>query len=152
MNTIGERLKDERTRLGLSQSAFAEIGGVKKLAQINYEKGERFPDALYLSNLAKIGVDVLFIVTGQKVNESSHTLVPDELLLLDGYRQLDEATKKRTVAFIWAGENPSIQQNKPLKDRQPEDVRSKNESADHVTKVRTVRGDMVQRDKIVNNR
>ena len=40
-----ERLKEERERMGLSQEKFGAIGGVKKLAQINYEKGERNADS-----------------------------------------------------------------------------------------------------------
>lgn len=64
MSTIGERLRKERERLGLNQTAFAEAGGVQKRAQINYEKDERFPDAGYLAAVAAVGVDVLFVLTG----------------------------------------------------------------------------------------
>lgn len=60
------RLRDERERLGLSQTAFAEVGGVQKRAQINYEKDERHPDAGYLAAVAAVGVDVLYILTGQR--------------------------------------------------------------------------------------
>lgn len=70
MSTLGERLKEERERLNLSQSAFAEIGGVQKNAQINYEKNSRSPDAAYLQALASIGVDVLYVITGQR-NENT---------------------------------------------------------------------------------
>ncbi|MCL7660626.1 XRE family transcriptional regulator, partial [Klebsiella pneumoniae] len=42
-NNIGSRLREERERLGLSQQALGEIGGVKKLTQLNYEKGDRAP-------------------------------------------------------------------------------------------------------------
>lgn len=65
MNTPGERLRAERTRLGLSQEAFAAHGGVKKLAQINYERDKRKPDAKYLEGIAAAGADVAFIVTGE---------------------------------------------------------------------------------------
>jgi transcriptional regulator with XRE-family HTH domain len=66
LNTIGERLREERERLGLSQPAFAEVGGVQKRAQINYEKDERHPDAAYLAAVAAAGVDVLYVLTGQR--------------------------------------------------------------------------------------
>lgn len=66
MSTIGERLKEERERLSLNQTAFGEIGGVKKLAQINYEKNERSPDAPYLQAIAALGADVLYIITGER--------------------------------------------------------------------------------------
>lgn len=58
------RLKSERKRLGLNQTDLAKIGGVKQLAQSNYETGKRSPDASYLSAVAKSGVDIQFVVTG----------------------------------------------------------------------------------------
>jgi len=58
----------ERERLGLSQEALGEIGGVKKLAQINYEKGKRHPDSEYLAAIAAAGIDVLYVLTGQNSN------------------------------------------------------------------------------------
>ncbi|WP_315807509.1 helix-turn-helix domain-containing protein [Pseudomonas sp. C9-3] len=66
MSGIGERLREERERLGLSQGSFGEIGGVKANAQGNYEKGERSPDAAYLSAVEAAGVDVLYVVTGRR--------------------------------------------------------------------------------------
>lgn len=66
MNTFFDRLREERERLGLSQADFGAIGGVKKLAQINYEKGDRHPDSAYLSAIAAAGSDVLYILTGQR--------------------------------------------------------------------------------------
>lgn len=65
-SNLGERLRLERTRLGLSQEAFGEAGGVKKFAQSNYERGKRSPDGLYLERVAKIGVDVQFVLTGSR--------------------------------------------------------------------------------------
>lgn len=66
MEDIGSRLKLERTRLGFNQADFGAIGGVKKLAQIKYEQGERFPGADYLQAVAKVGVDVQYVITGDK--------------------------------------------------------------------------------------
>lgn len=65
MNT-GDRLRSERERLGLNQTEFGQLGGVKKLAQINYEKGDRQPDAAYLAAIAAAGADVLYILTGSR--------------------------------------------------------------------------------------
>lgn len=64
MFTIGERLKKERNRLNISQTKMAEIGGVTKQSQINYESGKRYPDAKYLAEIAKIGVDIYYILLG----------------------------------------------------------------------------------------
>lgn len=65
MNNISSRIKEERTRLGLSQEAFGKLGGVKKLAQLNYEKGNRHPTGVYLEQLNQhIDIDINYIVTG----------------------------------------------------------------------------------------
>ncbi|WP_439125910.1 MAG: helix-turn-helix domain-containing protein (plasmid) [Pseudomonas rhizophila] len=66
MNDIGVRLRSERTRLGFNQSDFGALGGVQKLAQIKYEKGDRFPNADYLQAVANAGADIQYIVTGKK--------------------------------------------------------------------------------------
>lgn len=65
LTTFGNRLKSERTRLAMSQTTLASIGGVGKTTQINYEKGLRSPDATYLAAVAKAGVDILYVVTGR---------------------------------------------------------------------------------------
>lgn len=49
-STIGQRLREERERFGMSQTAFGQAGGVQKQAQINYESDLRSPDAIYLSS------------------------------------------------------------------------------------------------------
>lgn len=64
--TIGDRLRKERERLGMSQTDFAALAGASKRAQIRYEADERSPDATYLAGIAKAGADVLFIVTGKR--------------------------------------------------------------------------------------
>lgn len=101
-SSIGERLKEERERLNLSQMAFGDIGGVKKLAQLRYEKGERMPDASYLCAISKIGADVQFIITGVR---SIATLTTDEEELLDRYRQAVFAVKRAVFAALSA-DNP----------------------------------------------
>lgn len=88
--SIGERLKEERVRLGLNQTDFAELAGVRKNAQSNYEKDERAPDARYLAAVAAAGVDVLYVVTGMRA-ETAAGLAPEEAALLDNYRHADDA-------------------------------------------------------------
>ncbi|EPN13407.1 transcriptional regulator [Pseudomonas syringae pv. actinidiae ICMP 19070] len=64
MTGIGPRLKKERLRLKISQSALGAIGGVETNAQGNYENGVRSPRADYLSRIADAGVNVTYVVTG----------------------------------------------------------------------------------------
>lgn len=61
--TIGDRIREERERLGLSQ---ADFYGGEKSSQIRYEKGTRSPDADYLQRVADVGADVQYIVTGRR--------------------------------------------------------------------------------------
>ena len=53
----GARLREERMRLKLSQEAFAEKVGVHRRTQLNYEAGEREPDAAYYEAAASLGID-----------------------------------------------------------------------------------------------
>lgn len=64
MLTIGDRLKSERAKLGLSQPALGEIVGAAKRTVIDWEKGATSPTAAQLAALSEAGVDVLFVVTG----------------------------------------------------------------------------------------
>lgn len=64
MTGIGQRLRQERTRLKLSQTALGSIGGVETNAQGNYESGARSPKADYLLRIAKGGVDINYVLTG----------------------------------------------------------------------------------------
>lgn len=89
MDNFQARLREERERLGLSQAEMGKIGGVKKLAQFNYEKGDRRPDASYLTAIAAAGADVLYILTGQRsgaVDVEDQELTVREKTLLDNYR------------------------------------------------------------------
>ncbi|MGV6840017.1 MAG: XRE family transcriptional regulator [Planktomarina sp.] len=66
MEAFCDRLKSERNRLNLTQIKFAEIGGVAKSAQINYESGKRKPDIKYISKIQAAGVDTLYLLTGNR--------------------------------------------------------------------------------------
>lgn len=62
------RLREERKRKGFNQSEFAELGGVKKLSQLQYEKGERLPSLEYIAALWRSDkeIDVGYILTGKR--------------------------------------------------------------------------------------
>lgn len=113
MNSIGERLREERDRLGFNQVAFGAIGGVQKLAQLKYEKGDRIPDAAYLEAIAKINADIQYIVTGVR---SSAALSPDEADLLERFRAASLEVKGviiRALSGDTVGKTKSITVNAP---------------------------------------
>lgn len=97
MNTFGERLKQERKRLGMTQPDFALVGGVEKGTQINYEQDKRFPDVKYLVAIAAIGVDTQYVLHGEPSQES---LTKDEAELLFGYRSLDIRGKANMLGML----------------------------------------------------
>lgn len=64
MGSLGERLREERDRLGYSQTQFGDLAQVTKKTQMLYESDQRSPKADYLSALAGVGVDVQYVLTG----------------------------------------------------------------------------------------
>ena len=107
-STINERIQMERSRLGLSQSALAEIGGVSRETQINYEKdGGSTPNCVYLERALAQGMDVMYVLTGKRAADWSldpmlRTVV-DDLERCSPQKQL-EAVKY--VAMLAAGMTP----------------------------------------------
>jgi transcriptional regulator with XRE-family HTH domain len=103
MSKLHIRLQEERVRLELNQDQFAEFGGVKRRAQINYESGERCPDGHYFEGIAAAGADVQYILTGirsyQVAEESPgySVLNKRESVLLDNYRHIADEEDKRCV-------------------------------------------------------
>lgn len=66
MDTIGERIKIERKRLGQKQEAICEAVGISRGAQSNYENGKRSPDTEYLMALDRMGFDIGYVITGRR--------------------------------------------------------------------------------------
>lgn len=98
MLNIGERLREERERLGFNQADFGALSMVTKTTQFNYESGKRMPDAAYLSAIAAAGADVQYIISGirsappalgtEEVRKgyAVDVLNKEEQALLDNYR------------------------------------------------------------------
>jgi transcriptional regulator with XRE-family HTH domain len=59
---IGERIAEERKRLGMSQADFAKAIGVSLSSQKRYEKGEISPSVTYLTAAKKQGVNVSYLI------------------------------------------------------------------------------------------
>lgn len=61
------------------------------------------------------GTDVTWVLTGNKdgaVIPMGTVLTAEEQVLVDGYRGLDAATRKRMMAFLFSGETPSPKKSK----------------------------------------
>lgn len=80
---ISARLKEERNRLGMTQTEFGVAGGVSLGTQSAYESAKTSPDLRYMAAIAAVGADVLYVLTGRP---SAPMLQPDEAELLRRYR------------------------------------------------------------------
>ena len=102
---IGNRLREERERLGLTQPVFAELAGAKKRTLIDWEKDVSSPTAVQLAQLAAAGADVLYILTGQRSRaQPAHDAA--EQVLLDSYRRCSSQARQnliQTAALLAAG-------------------------------------------------
>jgi transcriptional regulator with XRE-family HTH domain len=109
---VGARLRTERRRLGLSQADFAQLATVSRRTQASYEAGDGAPGADYLSALAHVGVDVLYVVTGRLeageavapepkswLDRADGSLSADESQLLSSFRQMAAADRSALQAI-----------------------------------------------------
>lgn len=67
---LGERLREERQRLGFSQAVFGGLVERASKSQERYETGQRSPSADYLMAAAEHGVDVTYLLTGVRAGAS----------------------------------------------------------------------------------
>ena len=59
---IGERIRAERLRLGMSAQQLSTALGISRVS--NWESGKTVPDAAQLAEMSKLGFDTLFVVLG----------------------------------------------------------------------------------------
>lgn len=80
---VGERLREERERLGLNQTEFGLLLGVSRGTQKNYELGANSLDLRYVAALEENGVDAAFVLTGRRATPLGqlYTAVEEELIL-----------------------------------------------------------------------
>ena len=99
---IGERIREERERLGFSQPAFAALAEASKSSQISWEKETAYPNAKALATWAKLGVDVSYVLTGVRMS-SEHVLASDEAELLSLFRASPLAVKAAAIGALLGG-------------------------------------------------
>ena len=81
-----ERLREIRKGMNLTQADFGALAGVTVTAQLNYEKGTRNPDTAYLERLAAHGVDVVYLLTGERIPRGAAALSEAEAALIARWR------------------------------------------------------------------
>ncbi len=98
--TLGERLREERERLGLSQPKFAAIAGTTKQTLFSWEVGKTAPDGFQIAALAKGGVDVLYVLTGERDYEPPPALSAEERVMLDYFRQASKEVRRAALGAL----------------------------------------------------
>ncbi|EPM0508404.1 helix-turn-helix domain-containing protein [Pseudomonas putida] len=98
--SVGDRLREERVRLNLSQEDLAQAGGVNRNTQGSYERGVRNPDSAYLLGIAPLGVDVGFVLFGRRSVDTG--LSSDEAQIIERYRCIPEQDQQALRRFLKA--------------------------------------------------
>lgn len=100
---FGERLKEERVRLEFTQAGLAEKSGLSREMLGKYERGLAEPGASVLAALAAVGVDSLYLLSGQRTPQAAASLSLEESALLDNYQHADEegrAAARRVLSSL----------------------------------------------------
>lgn len=108
----GDRILEERKQQKWSQQAAADAAGIRREMWARYEAGAE-PGAKALAGMAAAGVDVLYILTGQRSSTStpasdteSRVVTKRQAALLDHHAGTDEQGKKIIEATAFAAAHP----------------------------------------------
>lgn len=99
---LGTRLREERERLGFSQTAFGALAGVSLRTEQDWERGVSAVKSDFLTVAAAHGVDVLYVLTGVRSKAAESALSPEEESLLDNYKHASPAGKEAARAVLFA--------------------------------------------------
>ena len=112
---VGDRLREERDRLGKNQTDFGELVGVSRGTQKAYELGSSSPDVRYLAALENCGVDVLYVLTGEHFSVSPASLTENEAAVLANFMALSEedqaAVLRVTKALVASSGAKAVKKN-----------------------------------------
>ena len=96
-----DRIKEERKKLKLTQSAIAELFGIKRETWSRYEAGVISPGMEVLIAFSKIGADIQYILTGEK--QVGLILSREEKELIELYRNAPLTIKAAALGALTAG-------------------------------------------------
>ncbi|WP_339495380.1 helix-turn-helix domain-containing protein [Pseudomonas sp. RA_105y_Pfl2_P56] len=109
--SIGSRLREERKKSGLTQDQIAEVLGISKRTQANYEAGSSDAPAWYLSKVMREpGFDVHYILSGQRTTATEASLSEVENLLVTQYRAITPGDQEAIRRFLKAMADDAVRQ------------------------------------------
>ncbi|EGH05030.1 helix-turn-helix domain-containing protein [Pseudomonas syringae pv. actinidiae] len=99
---VGVRLREERERLGLSQTEFGTLVGVSRGTQKNYELGTALGalDLKYLMALEANGIDAGYVLTAQR--RYGRGITSEESQILAQYRSITDGDQRALRRFLKA--------------------------------------------------
>lgn len=101
---IHVRLREEIDRCGLSLAAASRAAGESSPQRLKeVVSGRQKCPADLVAKLVVIGVDAQYVLVGERAQITKPSLTPDEEMLLEAYRALDVADRKRTLAGLISG-------------------------------------------------
>jgi transcriptional regulator with XRE-family HTH domain len=92
VGSMGARISEERSRLGMTQAELAAALGLSRNSVSLYEADKHLPGAEVLLGLHQIGVDVLYVLTGgSRLKAPAEAIDTDRLALSleEARRQMD---------------------------------------------------------------
>lgn len=126
---FGARLREERSRLGLSQTELGQKAGIQRLAQSQYETETRFPTIRYLADIGGAGVNLYYLLFGKKdkvgaslSNSEMRNVEQETFKLVEEYVQsrcngemsaegrfvLFELLRSQLIRASLSGQNPAL--------------------------------------------
>lgn len=96
MNTIGDRLKERREGLGMSQRALAQALGLESQSGISMlERGDRGVNSELLLKLANVlSCDPAWLLTGKEPDRKDAKIMKNDDDLLRAYEQADYLVRR----------------------------------------------------------
>ncbi|MCQ9145882.1 helix-turn-helix domain-containing protein [Ochrobactrum sp. BTU2] len=102
LRDFGERLTEERNRLGYTQAGFARLLGVSRIGLRNIEAGESDFKAQFMATAAASGVDIQYVLTG--VRSQNTETVAKEI----GFEKQVIKGNVSGIGFVGAGSQVQI--------------------------------------------
>ena len=99
---VGERLKEERERLGLNQTEFGALLGVSRGTQKNYELGANSLDLRYVAALEEHNVDAAYVLTGRRSTPIGQLITTAEEELIKQFRTITPFDQEAIRRFLQA--------------------------------------------------
>lgn len=99
---FGQRLREERERIGLNQTTLANIAGIRRLAQSQYEKEASSPSVRYLAAIAEAGISLDYVLFGRGTSDALLTSQDRYQIEAEAFQELETFVQSQPGGQIGA--------------------------------------------------